>query len=77
MCIDKQSLSTKKHKKRKDKHPGVIDLFLANPNETITSMKLYPREIGRLERKYPEIIITKDKHFNTTDLWECTITKRK
>ena len=74
MSVD---VKTTKHRKRKDKHPGIIDLFLANPNEEILSIKLYEREIRRIQRKYPEIIINKDKHFNTTDLWECSITKRK
>jgi len=77
MSMCEQTIKQKKRQKRKNEHPGIIDSFLADSNESVLSMKLYSREIRRIERKYPDIIINKDRHFNTTDLWECTITKRK
>lgn len=76
MSVDEQTIRQNKRKKRKDDQPGIIDLFLANSNEAILSIKLYSREIRRLERQYPEISISKDNRFNNTDLWECTISKK-
>ena len=46
-------------------------------SEQTLEIKLYHREIRRFERLYPEIDIIKGNRFNTTDLWECTIIKRK
>lgn len=66
----------KKRKKRRHNQPGLIDEFLANPNQQTMPIKLYPREVRRLERDFPEINISRDNQVNNTDLWECTISKR-
>lgn len=62
--------------KRRNRHPGLIEEFLDDKTRETMTIKLYPREIRRLERQFPEINITKGERFKTTDLWECTISRR-
>ena len=62
--------------KRRNQHPGLIEEFLEDTNRESMTIKLYPREIRRLECQFPQISISKDKKFHNTDLWECTVSKR-
>ena len=62
--------------KRRNQHPGLIEEFLEDPNRETMAIKLYSREIRRLQMQFPQIVINKDRKFNNTDLWECTITRR-
>ena len=62
--------------KRRNQHPGLIEEFLADKTRETMTIKLYPREIRRLERDFPQIDITKGARFKTTDLWECIISRR-
>ena len=65
-----------KRKKRRDDRPGLIEEFIADPIRKTMSIKLYRREIRRLQLQFPEVAITQDSQFNNTDLWECTINKK-
>ena len=62
--------------KRRNQQPGLINEFLDDSNRESMLIKLYPREIRRLKMQFPEINISKDKQFYSTDLWLCTITKK-
>ena len=62
--------------KRRNQHPGLIEEFLEDTNRESMAIKLYSREIRRLLMLFPQIEITKEKKFNNTDLWECTITRK-
>lgn len=62
--------------KRRNQHPGLIEEFLDDKTRETMTIKLYPREIRRLERQFPGINIEKGDRFKTTDLWECTISRR-
>ena len=76
MSIGQKWKNLKRKKKRKFQQPGLIEAFLEDSNRKTMTINLYHREIRRLETQFPQIAIRKDKSFNNTDLWECTVFKR-
>ena len=76
MSISQKWRELKRQKKRKYRHPGLIEEFLDDPTRKTMAINLYTREIRRLETSFPQIAIRKDSKFNNTDLWECTVFKR-
>ena len=62
--------------KRRNQQPGLINEFLDDSSRKTMLIKLYPREIRRLQIQFPQIVINKNQKFNNTDLWECTITRK-
>lgn len=59
---------------RSEQHCEEIERFL-NSNAEVLPKKLYGREITSLQRKYPEIIITKGEKYRGS-LYNCFITKK-
>jgi len=76
MSITKKKREGKRKNNRRFRNPGLIEDFLADSNQKIMPINLYIREIRRLEKDYPNIAIRKNKQFNNSDLWDCTIFKR-
>ena len=63
--------------KRKTRVPGIIDNFMANPEQDSIPLDLYPREIKRYSYRYPNLIIVKEEKYENMDIWKCTLCKKK
>ena len=63
--------------KRKTRVPGIIDKFLANPEQDSMPLDLYPREIKRYSYKYPKLIIVQEEKYENMDIWKCTLRKKE
>ena len=63
--------------KRKTRVPGIIDNFLADPEQDSIPLDLYTREIKRYSYRYPNLIIVKEEKYENMDIWQCILRKKK
>lgn len=63
--------------RRRHQHPGKINEFLEDTSQESIMLPLYAREIRHLEYQFPQITITKGDVINQSDLWRCTIRRKK
>ena len=62
--------------KRRNIQLGIIEEFLAEPDQPQKPIYLYNREIRRIQNQFPQIEIKKESQLRDSKLWKCTISKR-